>query len=167
MNLFWHLTIHLALSILAGSIIFIIFRKFWPAFLSAIIAGVVIDFDHLIDYFLAFGGDFHLNYFLSGYQFLKTDKIYIWFHAWEYVIIFIIAAIIIKNSIVKITLFSLALGLFFHLSADCLLNEGMRPQAYSIIYRIKNNFDAERLVTAEHWQKHNKQKETVSSIFNQ
>jgi hypothetical protein len=64
--------------------------------------------------------------------------------------------------LIKAIFWGLALGLFFHLSADCMLNEGMKPQAYSVVYRIENNFDVKNLVTSEHYKKHIEQKETVS-----
>lgn len=161
MSLFWHIFIHIALSLLAGLIIFLVWRKFWLAIIPTLISGVAVDFDHLIDYLLAFGWHFRLDYFERGYQFLKSDKIYILFHAWEYVIIFVVLAVIFRNNLTKTIFFSLALGLFFHLGADCLLNEGMRPQAYSIVYRIENNFNTERLVAPEHWQKQIEQKKMV------
>jgi membrane-bound metal-dependent hydrolase YbcI (DUF457 family) len=154
-----HLSIHIFLSLLAGFLVWRIWRKPWASFISALIAGVAVDFDHFIDYFLAFGLNFKPHYFLNGYQFLKSDKIYIIFHAWEYVIIFIVLAIIFRNKLAKAILFSLALGLFFHLSADSILNEGMKPQAYFLVYRTENNFDTGKLVTADHWQKQKQQKE--------
>jgi len=172
MNLFLHILIHILLGFLAGIISWQIYKKdlhaHWQVFLvffSALASGVAVDLDHFIDYFLAFGFQFNFDYFLSGYQFLKSDKIYIFFHAWEYVVIFVILAVILRKILAKAIFFSLALGLFFHLSADCLLNEGMRQQAYSMVYRIKNNFDVESLVTVEHWQEHIKLKENVN--FNQ
>jgi len=161
MSLPLHLSIHVVLSLLAGLIVFKITKRPFISFFFALLSGVMVDADHFIDYFAAFGWNFNLNYFVNGYQFLKTDKIHILFHAWEYVIIAIVLAFFLKNKLVKATLISLALGLFFHLSTDCILNEGMKPQAYSIVYRIENNFDVEKLVTPEHYKKHLEQKESV------
>lgn len=162
MSLPLHLSIHIILSLLAGFIVFKITKKSLISFFFALTAGVAVDFDHLIDYFMTFGWHFNFYYFENGYQFLKTDKIHIWFHAWEYVIIFIVLAVIFKSKLIKTIFFSLALGLFFHLGADCILNEGMKPQAYSIAYRIENDFNIERLVTPEHYKKHLEQKKIIN-----
>ena len=154
MSLPVHISIHVILSILAGALVFGITKKPLASFTSAFLSGVAVDFDHFIDYFLSFGVRFHWEYFANGYQFLKSNKIYILFHGWEYVVIFLAAAYFVKNKLARAILLGLAMGLFFHLSADCLLNEGMKPQAYSIIYRVGNNFDIEKLVTPEHYEKH-------------
>ena len=72
---------------LVGFLIWKYLFKNINVFLIAFLGGVLIDLDHLFDYFLAFGAKFNLTYFAKGYQFLKSDKIYIPFHSWEIVII--------------------------------------------------------------------------------
>jgi len=120
----------------------------------------LIDLDHLIDYFLAFGPDFRLDYFASGYQFLKSGKIYVLFHGVEYVIIALILAALLKNKACKSAFLAVALGLFFHLSADSVAND-IPAKSYSLIYRIENRFELEKLVSREHYEKHLIIKETV------
>lgn len=160
MSLISHLLIHIILSLIAGFLVFYATKK--PiSFVFSLIGGVAVDFDHFIDYFLAFGCHFRLDYFEKGYQFLKSDKIYVLFHAWEYVIIMAVLAYFTRNKLIRAAIISLALGLFFHLGADSALNEGMKPQSYSLIYRTENNFDIERLVTPEHYKNHTKLKEQV------
>lgn len=155
-----HLSIHVILSLLVGLLVWIIWKKPALSFLGAILGGVLVDLDHFIDYFLAFGIHWNLEYFNNGYQFLKTDKIYIFFHGWEYVIILLLATILAKNKCFKTIFFSVALGLFFHLCADVLIDR-MPPSSYSIVYRAENHFDAQKLVYPENWQEHLKQKETI------
>ncbi|HLN19079.1 MAG TPA: hypothetical protein VK255_02825 [Patescibacteria group bacterium] len=153
MSLSVHLSIHVLLAFLAGFIVSNITQKYLISFIFALLSGVGIDLDHFIDYFFAFGWHFKLSEFLSGAQFLKSDKIYILLHGWEYVIILILAFLLLKNRTARPILLALTLGLVFHLGADSVLNEGMKPSSYSIIYRFKNNFDSRRLVTPDHWQK--------------
>ena len=165
MDLFFHLSLHILTSIMAGYIVWKIWKKPIAAFLTAFIGGVLIDLDHLIDYFLAFGLSFNLEYFAKGYQFLKSDKIYILFHGWEYVIILIVLAIwIIKNKTAKSVFLALARGLFFHLSVDCITNDGAKISTYSIIYRTKNNFDLNPLVTPEHYQEHQMRRKDLRTL---
>lgn len=164
MSLFLHLLIHLMLAILAGFIVFRIWKKPVVSFLASLAGGVGVDFDHFIDYYLAFGKKWNMAYFQNGYQFLKSDKLYILFHGWEYVIILILAVFIMKNRVIRSIFLALALGLFFHLCADVVI-DGLPVSSYSVINRARNNFSLEQIVYPEHWQKHLKQKKSVYVNF--
>ncbi|HPN96160.1 MAG TPA: hypothetical protein PLK35_00175 [Candidatus Moranbacteria bacterium] len=157
MNLFVHLLIHILFGLLAGFIVWRIWKKIILSFFSALLSGVAVDFDHLIDYFLVFGADFRLDYFINGYSFLKSDKIYVLFHGWEYVIIGAALALILENKTAKTIFLALSLGLFFHLSADVFI-DNLPVKSYSLLYRAKNNFDSQKLLYPDHWQKHLRQK---------
>jgi len=180
MNLALHLSIHFLFSLLAGLLVWLSFKKsknYLPtgqagkpktrnyAFIGALIGGFLIDFDHFIDYFLAFGFNFKLDYFVHGYEFLKSDKIYILFHGWEYVILLVILGfLLVKYKKTRLFIFAMALGAFFHLNTDIVLNEGMKPESYLIFLRAKNNFEIEKTVTPEHYQKHLKKKYILESL---
>lgn len=163
MNLYLHEFTHLSLSFFVGFIIWKISSNVYviPA---ALMGGFFIDLDHLIDYLLAFGFKFNLAYFLKGYQFLKTDKIYVLFHSWELVIFLFFAIfffINFKNLItLRTLLLSFSLSLLFHLIVDVFTNN-MKPQSYFLYYRIKNKFELKALVTKDHYKKHLKQKRQI------
>jgi len=164
MSLILHIFFHFLISLIAGAIVWKLYGRPILAFLSAIIGGVIVDFDHFIDYFMAFGFNFKLSYFADGFQFLKTDKLYLLFHGWEYVIILLILSQIFtrKARIYPVARYSgaagaimagLALGLFFHLITDVNLNK-IPISTYSVIHRTQKNFNLEKLVTIEHWERH-------------
>lgn len=161
MSLFLHLSIHLSFALLVGFIVFRIWRKSTASFMGGALGGFLIDLDHLIDYFLAFGFNFKPDYFINGYQFLKSDKIYVLFHGWEYVIILMVIAVAVKNLKLKSLVFALALGAFFHLSADVIINNAS-VKFYSIIFRSKNRFEVEKIVTPEHWREHLIEKSAIN-----
>lgn len=165
-DLFLHLSLHILTGILAGYLVWRIWGKPELSFIFGIAGAFFVDLDHLIDYFLAFGWNFsaswRIGYFINGYQFLKSDKVYVLFHGWEYVIILLILAIwVLKNKTAKTVFLALALGLFFHLSIDSLTNEGAKISTYSIINRAKNNFELKELVTPEHYQDHQERKKLI------
>lgn len=165
MDLFLHLSLHILTGILAGYIVWKIYSLPKASFFAGIAGAFFVDFDHLLDYFLAFGWNFNLEYFFKGYQFLKGDKIYVLLHGWEYVIILLILAIwVLKNKTAKSVILALALGLFFHLSVDSLTNEGAKISTYSMIYRIKSNFNLKPLVTPEHYLDHQERKNILQSL---
>ncbi len=163
MNLYLHEFTHLTLSLLVGLIIWKISGNVY-VLSAALMGGFFIDLDHLLDYFLAFGAKFNLSYFLKGYQFLKTDKIYVLFHSWELVIILfsiILFFMNFKNFITLRTfLLSFSVSLFLHLFVDVFTNN-MKAKSYFLLYRINNNFSLKTMVTNEHYQKHLKQKKQL------
>ncbi|PIR73431.1 MAG: hypothetical protein COU40_02455, partial [Candidatus Moranbacteria bacterium CG10_big_fil_rev_8_21_14_0_10_35_21] len=111
MSLFLHLTLHVLSGLLAGYFVWKYYKKPTLTFGFSFLGAVLIDLDHFIDYFLAFGFNFKLDYFTHGYQFLKSDKIYVLFHGWEYVIIFLILGLFIfKSKTAKTVIFALAFG---------------------------------------------------------
>lgn len=155
MNLLLHLSIHIALSLLAGFVVWKLWKKPVASFAGGILGGFLIDLDHFIDYLLAFGLSFNIDYFLQGYQFLKSGKIYILFHGWEYVIILLLIAFLLKKRLILKSIFlALAIGVFFHLATDLTINDGTTFRGYSIIYRMTNNFEIEKIVTPEHYKKY-------------
>lgn len=155
-----HILIHVAASLLAGIIVWRIWKNPAAAFLSALISGVAVDFDHFIDYFLAFGWSFNFYYFTKGYEFLKSNKMYTLFHGWEYAVILLLAVFLLKNKTAKTICLALSLGLFFHLGTDVVIDK-IPIKSYSIINKIRNNFEMQKLVTPEHWQKHEKKRERL------
>lgn len=160
MNLYLHLSVHLGLALLAGFLVWGIWKKPLVSFFGGIIGGVLIDFDHFYDYFLAFGNNFNFQYFTAGYQFMKSDKLYILFHGWEYVILSILVVILVKKAVLKAFFLALALGIFFHLAADVHIDR-LPFASYSVINRACNEFNLKKLVYLEHWKKHLEEKEKV------
>ena len=105
---------------------------------------MLVDIDHLLEYFLAEGLSLKikLNKLLSGENFEKIGKIYVIFHAWEYLLLLLIIYAITQN----LLFMSLFLGLLSHYIVDTISNEVV-PLAYFITYRIKVNFDIKKIGT--------------------
>lgn len=131
-------TKHFLLSITAGLIIGAIFDNYWSVPI-ALLSGFFIDSDHLIDYgiYKKFRG-FNLAEFLSGKFFDYAGKVYIFFHGFEYIVAFIILALIWPAQ--NWLFFALALSLLFHLSFDTIHNR-TKWQSYSIIFRVIHHFN--------------------------
>lgn len=162
MYLFIHELTHLILTLGVGYFVYRIYKKPFASFFAALTGGLFIDLDHLFDYFLAFGSRFNLIYFIKGYQFMKNEKIYITLHSWEWVVLllfigyFINKSVKINASFKKIILsiiLSFSLSLFSHLIVDVWVNHVTIP-GYSIIYRVRYNFELKKLVTAQHYKNH-------------
>lgn len=109
------------------------------AFLLSIIAGLLIDVDHLFDYIIAYGPSFYYSRFMTGRMFLTSGKAILLFHGYEYALILLIAARIVKNKKLKFFLAVVTASYFFHLVTDIVLF-GVPVQEYSILYRYLTDF---------------------------
>jgi len=148
MMIFLHEITHLVLSGLAGWLLFRYFKA-KILFFYAFLAGVLIDLDHFVDYFLYTKSFvFNLQEFLSGTFFRDAGKVYVFFHGYEYaIILFITAFIVIRakgKSIFAGILMTMALSMSLHLLLDQ-FSYRPKPLAYSIAYRVLNNFDHDKI----------------------
>ncbi|MHB8903924.1 MAG: hypothetical protein ACYC40_02390, partial [Patescibacteria group bacterium] len=114
-----HLSIHFLVAVLIGYLANRYFKKKPITFIAAILGGFFIDLDHVLEYFLYYGWHFNLNYFLAGREFLLSNKIHLFFHAWEYIPVLLLAAYLLrkrKNLAIFILIFCIAGS--FHLISD-------------------------------------------------
>lgn len=155
MSLFIHEFVHIVISLLVFFLILKKTKNFLPSFIGIILGGVLIDADHLIDYLFVFGTKLNLKYFGRGYQFLKSEKMYVFVHSWELVVILVLLFVFfLKNKkIIFISIFclSLALGIFSHLISDVFLNQ-IPFKSYFLYIRYKNKFEIKNLLGPYNYQ---------------
>ncbi len=145
MDSYIDIVLHICFSLIAGFIAWKLYGKgniksLVIAMFSALVSGVLIDLDHFIDHFLTFGFHFNYDYFIGGEYFLRSGKTYIFFHAYEYVILLGILSIFAKVKTKKMILTALGLAMLFHLITDGLLFT-TSIKNYFIFYRIFHNFN--------------------------
>ena len=117
--------------------------------LLCFLSGVLVDLDHVIEYIIHYGLK-PLNYREFRLVCSKMPKqkeeggierLYLVFHTTEFIVLLWVAFAFSKN----IYLFSIALGYTVHMIQDAVAN-GLKPSAYFITMRLKNNFDTIKLV---------------------
>ncbi|MFC1514608.1 hypothetical protein ACFL5X_01740 [Candidatus Omnitrophota bacterium] len=128
---------HLCIGLIGSGLIYIALGNKLYA-LAFFLGSIFIDLDHLIDYFMYFGFHFSLKKFFS-LEYLRSGKVYMFFHSWELFII--IFAVSIAFDFFPLFFFSLAIAV--HLLFDTL--HRIRPLFYFLIYRAAKNFDARLL----------------------
>ncbi len=157
-----HLLIHLTLALSTGYIAGKHFKNIKVGLICGFLGGFLIDLDHVLEYFLVYGFHFNLVYFFQGRQFLLSDQIHLWFHAWEYVLFLLFLAIILKKyKLIETILVTVALAISVHLLSDSLINQ-YPPKFYSLMYRAENNFSAAKLMRPEDYQKNLEWKKELS-----
>lgn len=147
--LFFHLLLHVTLSILVGIIFFNIFKftgvPILYVLIVAVCGGVLIDLDHLYDYYLAYRWDFKLHKFLKGKAIRQNRRLYVLFHGYEYVFLLVWLGYIIKNPIHQLFIFTLAIAALVHLLTDASVNN-VYIRTYSIPYRLYYSFKSKHLI---------------------
>jgi hypothetical protein len=119
--------VHLAVTALALGLIG---RQFsWPERTAALAAGVLVDADHLVDYALNRRG--------HGRRWLVLPL-----HGWELPVALLLGGRLTPwAGLARAT----ALGLTLHLLLDLATNRPANPAIYSLLYRARRRFAADRL----------------------
>ncbi len=153
MPLYIHLSIHFLLAVLTGYLCGRFFKQVRLGIIVGILGGFLIDLDHILEYFLVFGPTFNFQYFIESRQFLISEQIRLYFHAWEYAPILLLLAWVFKSyQRVKLVLVTLAFAGSIHLISDVFINQ-YYFRYYSITYRYQHNFSAPQLLSSEQYQR--------------
>lgn len=138
-NICLDLTIHFIISL---EIFLIFFLKFENIFLiiPSFLGGILIDFDHILDCFFNFG---RVNFkLLCDFPYRKPQKVFLFFHSWELVILFSALAYFYFSLFFQVFAFSWGM----HLLVDNL--DGAKKKGfchYFLIYRLRQGFKIENL----------------------
>ena len=161
MPLYIHLFVHFILAVLVGYYFGSRFKQMRLGIIVGVIGGFLIDLDHVLEYFLVYGANFNIQHFFESRQFLVTDKIRLYFHAWEYFHIILFLGLFFKSQEkCKIIFLTLAFASAVHLTTDVFINQyGFKY--YSIYYRYLNNFSAPLLLSPELYQMNLEYKEKL------
>lgn len=132
--------IHLILTLGVAGVFYWRYRN-WRLIIAALIFGFLTDIDHLFDYFAYFGLNFSLMRFINVNNYmLPSAKIYVPFHAWEYIpILGLIGLTFEKRLKIEGLMMTIVVAYFIHLLKDN-FSFPHHPLAYSLIYRWLNNF---------------------------
>lgn len=145
MTLIFDELVHFLLALAVGLFFYWRFRR-WETIITAIIFGFLIDVDHLFDYFAFFNFQFNLSsFFATQTYFVPSGKIYVLFHAWEWLILlWLIFWQIGKRFKIKSLQWVVSGAYFFHLVWDCISTQTL-PLVYLITYRLLNDFEISKI----------------------
>lgn len=146
MHLFIHEIGHLVFYLFGAFLVYLVKPKYlnYKSFFVGLFITFFMDADHLIDYLISQNFDFlsiSIKGFFSGGYFSINQKVFVFFHAWEYVVaIFAIYFLFIKDKIRFSWIFFLGYGMLIHLTWD-VLSYGFNPMVYFIFFRIIFSFN--------------------------
>ena len=107
--------------------------------ISCFLAGILIDLDHVFDYFVCEGIKFNIKDFFDKCYRTELKKYYLFLHSYEFILIVAVILYLTKSKIF--------LGVFIGITTHFLLDVFRSPKyffIYSFFYRLNCNFDSDR-----------------------
>lgn len=132
-------TAHIVASGLISGALYYYFKSA-PLAAMNLVGGVLIDADHLIDYFIEQKPTLKLRKILRHFYNKKFKRAYVFLHSLEMLFLLWIYALISGS---QELLVGLAIGISQHMLFDQLANKMRHPFAYSFIYRTLNDYRKE------------------------
>jgi len=128
-------TSHIYASIAAGSAAYGLTRS--PELsVSCVLSGILLDMDHVLDFYLLTDERFTLKSFFSWCYELRWTKIYLVLHSYELFLLLALAACLFPSQ----ALAGVLLGMGLHLFMDQLGNKGLNKWFYFMIFRYRSGF---------------------------
>jgi len=128
---------HITASLIISSAVYFYFKS-WTAFFVSFLAGVFIDVDHLLDYFMQQGLTFKIARVYHWFSEHKYKYIWIFLHSIELMVILWVAIYVFKLGLFWI---ALAIGFTQHLILDIFFNRNfIYWYAYFLAYRFLKGF---------------------------
>ncbi len=138
--------VHIAVSAGLSIVLYGVFRSAWAAW-SNLLVGVLLDLDHLVEYYRTKG--FTLNplkiYRFCGFA-LQRDwppRVFFWLHAYEYVLLLALITHAVQFHPAAV---GALIGMTQHLLLDQIGNN-VGPFSYFLSYRLLYRFRCDRILT--------------------
>ena len=127
---------HIAISVPVAGAVYLASRS-WEMAAASVVGGVLIDLDHLLDYFIEFGTKFSLSNLFSSFPEGRYKRIYIPLHGWEWVIVL---GLLAWATAWNVWIVGFLIGFCHHMLADQLGNSAS-PLGYSLLWRLRTRFE--------------------------
>ena len=132
---------HVFASIMFSTLFFLVFKS-WTIAVVSFISGVLIDCDHIIDYFWEYRKRFIVKEFFYVRYYGKALFCMAIFHSWELLALLSICAFSMSWNpwILGVTI-----GLTQHIILDQIFNEDIISLKFFFFWRLKNGFNAKEI----------------------
>lgn len=132
------ISVHLIVAAIGAGLVYLYSGSLFYAALFAT-AGVLIDLDHLIDYFIYYKRGFDLKKFFRNHC-LVSGKMYVFLHSWELVLIIFV----LGGALGSYGVLIFAAGLAVHVLSDSIMRRN--ALLYFFLYRAVNGFDTNKVL---------------------
>ncbi len=140
-GLFYHEIPHFILTVIIAGAFYWKFRD-WRLVLTCFLMGILIDVDHLFDFWAYSGVGSNIFKMFSYDYFRQSQKVYVLLHGWEFLPFWwLIGRYLNQRLKIKGLEWALTIAYFGHLLVDQFSGYTSNLFAYSLIYRILIKFD--------------------------
>ena len=134
---------HIIATVIISSFVYYVFNSL-PAFISSLVGGLLIDIDHLIDYYLDQGINFKVRNFFIWCHSDHWTRLTLFLHSFELVFILWGSIIVFNLGVVWV---GFAIGFSQHLVFDMIFNgKKIKVYSYFFLYRFANGFKKEYIL---------------------
>lgn len=112
----------------------------WQMAAASVAGGVLVDVDHLLDYFIEYGAHFSIKNFFSSFPEGRYRRIFIPLHGWEWIVVGTVLAWLTGWNV---WIVGFMIGFCHHMLTDQLMNSAS-PLGYSLVWRLATGFDPSR-----------------------
>ena len=132
---------HITASLIISAFLFAI-SKSWIIFTSSLISGVLIDIDHVLDYFWEFRKRFNVKEFFDVHYNRKILFFMVIFHSWELLALLSICAFLMSwNPWIVGTI----IGFTQHIILDHIFSAKPKRLKYFFFWRLKKGFGVNKM----------------------
>ena len=132
---------HVIASIIFSTLFFVVFKS-WTIATVSFFSGVLIDIDHVFDYFLEFRKRFEVKEFFDVHHNRKILFFMAIFHSWELLALLSICAFLMSWSP---WIIGTIIGFTQHIILDQIFNKNFNRLIYFFFWRMKNGFNMKRM----------------------
>jgi hypothetical protein len=124
------------------SALFLLVFKSWTITVVSFFSGVLLDCDHIVDYFWEYRKRFIVKEFFDARYYGKAPFFMAIFHSWELLVLLSICAFSMNWNpwVVGITI-----GFAQHIILDQIFNEDINSLKFFFFWRLKNGFNAKEI----------------------
>ncbi|MBI5374903.1 MAG: hypothetical protein HZA77_05680 [Candidatus Schekmanbacteria bacterium] len=142
-------THHLYTSIATAAVVYPLTGSLMAS-LGCIIAGVFIDVDHLLEFFMFSKQRFSVKNFMSFFMSLHYKKAFVLFHSYELIIVLWLICLKVNN----VVAYGAMLGYTIHMVFDMIFNP-VYWYGYFLSFRLATGFSKEKFIDEElHFRKY-------------
>ena len=132
---------HVIASIIFSTLFFVVFKS-WTIATVSFFSGVLIDIDHVFDYFLEFRKRFEVKEFFDVHHNRKILFFMAIFHSWELLALLSICAFLMSwNPWIVGTI----IGFTQHIILDQIFNKNLNRLMYFFFWRMKKSFNMNKI----------------------
>lgn len=139
---------HIATSAVLGGALYFLFRSV-PVSISALLSGVLIDLDHVLEGYINFGGRFNIWHTIKIAEACEFKKLHLFLHSYELLLIISVLMVLFRISGIWL---GICAGLLLHIILDSIFNE-LYPNGMFLIKRWQAAFEPSKILDVEQLKK--------------